>query len=46
MIADPAAFENLNVQRVIRAPRERVFRAWTNPDDILKLWTSTVRVST
>jgi uncharacterized protein YndB with AHSA1/START domain len=36
MIADPAAFENLNVQRVIRAPRERVFRAWTNPDDILK----------
>jgi glutathione S-transferase len=36
MIADPAASENLNLQRVIRAPRDRVFRAWTTPDDILK----------
>lgn len=36
MIPHPAAPEELNVQRVIRAPRDRVFHAWTNPDDILK----------
>jgi glutathione S-transferase len=36
MITNPAKPENLNVQRLIRAPRARVFQAWTNPDDILK----------
>jgi uncharacterized protein YndB with AHSA1/START domain len=36
MITDPVVPESLNVQRIIRAPRERVFHAWTNPDDILK----------
>jgi uncharacterized protein YndB with AHSA1/START domain len=36
MIINPAPAENLNIQRVIRAPRERVFQAWTNPEDILK----------
>jgi len=36
MISTPPASEGLSVQRAIRAPRERVFRAWTNPEDILK----------
>jgi uncharacterized protein YndB with AHSA1/START domain len=36
MTSNPAAPENLVVKRVIRAPRERVFRAWTDPDEILK----------
>jgi uncharacterized protein YndB with AHSA1/START domain len=36
MITNPATPENLNVQRLIRAPRARVFHAWTNPGDILK----------
>jgi uncharacterized protein YndB with AHSA1/START domain len=36
MITNPTTPESLNVQRLIRAPRARVFHAWTNPDDILK----------
>jgi uncharacterized protein YndB with AHSA1/START domain len=36
MITNPTSPENLNVQRLIHAPRARVFHAWTNPDDILK----------
>jgi uncharacterized protein YndB with AHSA1/START domain len=28
----------LRLSRVIRAPRERVFQAWTDPDDITKWW--------
>jgi uncharacterized protein YndB with AHSA1/START domain len=36
MITDPVIPESLIVHRLIRAPRERVFHAWTNPDDILK----------
>jgi uncharacterized protein YndB with AHSA1/START domain len=36
MITNPATPETLHVQRFIRAPRDRVFRAWTNPDEILK----------
>ena len=27
----------LNLSRIIRAPRERVFAAWTDPD-LLKQW--------
>jgi uncharacterized protein YndB with AHSA1/START domain len=36
MITNPTTPESLNVQRLIRATRARVFHAWTNPDDILK----------
>jgi uncharacterized protein YndB with AHSA1/START domain len=36
MITDPTAPESLIMHRLIRAPRERVFRAWIDPDDILK----------
>ena len=36
MITDPAT-EGLHVRRVIHASRQRVFSAWTNPDEIL-LW--------
>ena len=36
MKPNPTTPENLTVQRVIHAPRNRVFRAWTNPDEILK----------
>jgi uncharacterized protein YndB with AHSA1/START domain len=36
MMPNTTTPENLTVQRVIRAPRERVFRAWTDPNEILK----------
>jgi uncharacterized protein YndB with AHSA1/START domain len=36
MITPPTPPENLHVQRVIHARRERVFRAWTTPEEILK----------
>jgi uncharacterized protein YndB with AHSA1/START domain len=32
----PATPESLYVQRVIRAPRARVFAAWTTPGDIMR----------
>ncbi|MGB8355118.1 MAG: SRPBCC domain-containing protein [Chthoniobacteraceae bacterium] len=29
---------SLSINRFIKAPRERVFAAWTNPEDIVKWW--------
>ena len=37
MITNPAANITLRLTRLIKAPRERVFEAWTNPDQ-LKNW--------
>ena len=37
--AQPEASSIVEVRRVIRAPRERVFQAWTTPEDV-KRWSS------
>ncbi len=29
---------SLSITRTIRAPREKVFRAWTDPDELVKWW--------
>jgi uncharacterized protein YndB with AHSA1/START domain len=29
---------DLHIERVIRAPRERVWRAWTEPDELAQWW--------
>jgi uncharacterized protein YndB with AHSA1/START domain len=28
----------INLTRIIKAPRERVFRAWTDPEQLVKWW--------
>lgn len=38
MAKQAAAGNELNVRRVIKAPREKVFRAWTNARDVEKWW--------
>jgi uncharacterized protein YndB with AHSA1/START domain len=35
---DIAADQELTVSRVIDAPRERLFRAWTDPDQVPRWW--------
>jgi uncharacterized protein YndB with AHSA1/START domain len=37
--AQPGADTTLEVRRIIRAPRERVFQAWTTPADV-KRWSA------
>jgi uncharacterized protein YndB with AHSA1/START domain len=34
----PASSTSLQMRKVIRASPERVFHAWTNPDDLVKWW--------
>ncbi len=39
MSAPETSSENsLSITRTIRAPREKVFRAWTDPDELVKWW--------
>ena len=38
MTDEPAAGERVVVRRVIGAPRERVFRSWTDPEQLRRWW--------
>ncbi len=36
--AAPAAERTLRLRRTFAAPREKVFRAWTDPEELVKWW--------
>ena len=38
MSTTTAKEHSLSINRIIKAPRERVFAAWTNPEDLMKWW--------
>jgi uncharacterized protein YndB with AHSA1/START domain len=38
MIAEASAYERVEIVRVIDAAREKVFRAWTDPDELRRWW--------
>jgi uncharacterized protein YndB with AHSA1/START domain len=37
-IPQPKADTSVQIQRIFDAPRERVFRAWTEPEELKKWW--------
>jgi len=34
----PSTENTLNLRRIFKAPREKVFRAWTDPEELKKWW--------
>jgi uncharacterized protein YndB with AHSA1/START domain len=36
--AKPSAQNTLNLRRIFKAPREKVFRAWTDPEELKTWW--------
>jgi uncharacterized protein YndB with AHSA1/START domain len=34
----PSTQDTLNLRRIFKAPREKIFRAWTDPEELKKWW--------